>query len=267
MSLNVNQLLKPRETLETYNKEFESIIQNLDAETLFAKLIDLDIQKRIIRDSIYAKDPVNIILIGPPGCGKSTFLECIQEAFPHHSHWLDSTTSTGIGMIERIVEKAKHLRFILCDELEKFNMNDRESLLGILNNGNLSRDLKRVKIRLTGLKIWFIATCNNIDKIKREQPEFLDRCLIIKVPELDFDTFLFVAGKRLQREQGIHSEKIARYIAARVYHEFGNETKMRRAIRLARMSYARAIEVREDDTITEDIIDDVVIDIKRNEQL
>jgi MoxR-like ATPase len=262
MSLSPSVLLKPRETIENYNKQFESTIENLNAETLFKKVIGLDTQKRIITSAIYSKDPVHIILIGPPGNGKTLFLECIQDAFSQHSQWIDSTTSSGIGMVERIIEKVKRLRFLLVDELEKFNMNDRTTLLRLLSSGKLNRDLKEVSVELTNLKIWFIATCNNIDKIQKQQPEFLDRCLVIKIPELDDETFLYVAGKRLQKEQGIHSEDIAKYIASRVFHDLGQETNMRKCIRLARMSYARAIETREDDTITKDIVDEVVIDIK-----
>lgn len=262
MSLQPSALLKPRETIENFNKQFESTIENLNPEALFKKVIGLEVQKRIITSAIYSKDPVHIILIGPPGNGKTLFLECIQEAFAQHSQWIDSTTSSGIGMVERIIEKVKRLRFLLVDELEKFNMNDRTTLLRLLSSGKLNRDLKEVSVELTNLKIWFIATCNNIDKIKKQQPEFVDRCLVIKIPELDDETFLYVAGKRLQREQGIHSEDIARYIASRVFHDLGQETNMRKCIRLARMSYARAIETREDDTITKDIVDEVVLDIK-----
>ncbi len=135
-------------------------------------------------------------------------------------------------------------------------------MIRLLSSGKLSRDLKEVSLELTDLKIWFISTYNNIDKIKKQQPEFTDRCLVIKIPDLDTETFLYVAGKRLTREQGIHSEDIARYIASRVFHDLGQETNMRKCIKLARMSYARAIETREDDTITKDIVDEVVLDIK-----
>jgi MoxR-like ATPase len=264
MSLNPTSLLKARETIENYNKAFESTLETINQETLFKKVIELDTQKRILMDAIYAKDPVHIILIGKPGCGKSLLLECIRDAFPQYSQWIDSTISSGIGMVERIYEKVNRLRFLLVDELEKFNMNDRTTLLGLLSSGTLSRNLKDIEdsYELTGLKIWFFATCNNIEKIKKIQPEFLDRCEVIKIPELDYETFLYVASKRLIREKGIHSEEIARYIAIRVYHDFGENTDLRRALRFARMSYARAIDMTEDDTITKDIVDAVASDVK-----
>jgi len=262
MSLTPTSLLKARESIENYSKTFESTLESIDSKTLFHKVIGLEIQKRILMDAIRSKDPVHLILVGPPGCGKSLLLECIQEAFQEQSQWIDSTTSSGIGMIERIYEKVKRLRFLLVDELEKFNMDDRTVLLGLLSNGKLSRQLKDINIELHGLKVWFLATCNNIEKIKKIQPEFLDRAEIIRIPDLDYETFLYVASKRLQREDGIHSEEIARYIAIRVYHDFGENTDLRRALRFARMSYARAIDMTEDDTITKDIVDAVASDVK-----
>lgn len=264
MSLNVGTLLKARGTIENYNKAFEYTLESVNAETLFKKVIGLETQKRILMDAIYAKDPVHVILIGPPGNGKTLFLECIRDAFPEYSQFIDSTISSGIGMVERIYEKANRLHFLLVDELEKFNMNDRTTLLGLLSSGTLSRNLKDIEAsyELTGLKIWFFATCNNIEKIKKQQKEFLDRCEVIKIPALDYNTFLYVAGIRLQREKGIHSEEMARYIAARVYHDFGNETDMRRCIRFARMGVARAIDMTHDDTITKDIVDEVASDVK-----
>lgn len=262
MSLQSTSLLKARESIENYSKAFESTLESINSETLFCKVIGLEIQKRILIDAIKSKDPVHVILLGPPGSGKSLLIECIQDAFPEQSQWIDSTTSSGIGMISRIYEKVKRLRYLLVDELEKFNIDDRTVLLGLLSGGKLSRQLRDINIDLHGLKIWFLATCNNIEKIKKVQPEFLDRTELIRIPELDYEKFLYVAGKRLQREKGIHSEEIARYIAVRVWHDFGEITDMRRALRFARMSYARAIDMTEDDTITKDIVDALASDVK-----
>jgi DNA polymerase III delta prime subunit len=264
MSLTPTTLLKARESIENYSKAFESTLESIDTETLFHKVIGLEIQKRILMDAIKSKDPVHIILIGPPGNGKTLFLECIRDAFPQYSQFIDSTISSGIGMVERIYERANRLRFLLVDELEKFNTNDRTTLLGLLSSGTLSRNLKEIEdsYELTGLKIWFFATCNDIKKIKKYQKEFIDRCEIIKIPELDYETFLYVASKRLTKEDGIHSEEIARYIAIRVFSDFGEQTDLRRALRFARMSYARAIDMTEDDTITKDIVDAVASDVK-----
>jgi chromosomal replication initiation ATPase DnaA len=262
MSLSPTALLKPRETLETYNTVFENAIQNLDADTIFADVHGLEVQKRILMDAIRAHDPIHHIIIGPPGNGKSLFLKCILKAFPDISKWIDSTTSSGIGMIERILDKGHKLRFLLVDEIEKFNKNDRETFLGFLEGGNVTRDLAEYSSELSGLKIWLFATCNDIKTMHRKEKPLLNRCDIIEVPELDYKTYLFVACKRLQKEKGIRDEEIAKYIAQRVHSDLGREMDMRKCIRLARKSYARALDTREDGTIAKDVVDQVVADNK-----
>ena len=262
MSLSPSVLLKPRETLENYNSVFEDTLQNLDTYAIFGDVIGLEIQKRILMDALRAHDPVHHILIGPPGNGKSLFLKCILKAFPDSSKWIDSTTSSGIGMIERILDKGHKLRFLLVDEIEKFNKNDRETFLGLLEGGNVTRDLAEYSRELSGLKIWLFATCNDIKKMHTQEKPLLNRCDIIKVPGLDYKTYLYVAGKRLLKEEGILDEEMARFIAQRVYSDLGEEMDIRKYIRIARKSYARAIDTREDDTITKDVVDEVVADNK-----
>lgn len=262
MSLNPSQLLAPRESMENFNSAYEDTVKNLDAATLFKDVIGHEIQKRVFMDSILSHDPVHNIIIGPPGNGKSLFLKCIEKAFPQQSKWIDSTTSSGIGMIERIIDKGKRLRFLLVDEIEKFDKDDRNVFLGLLEGGNITRDLKdpAMSTELKGLRIWLFATCNDIKMMHRYEKPLLSRCDIVKIPALDYDTYMFIAGKRLQKEKGVHSEDIAKYIAWRVYTDLGKEMDMRECIRQARKSHARAVETREDDTITKDIVDVVIAD-------
>jgi hypothetical protein len=260
MSLNTQQILRPRETLETFTSTFEEQIKNMDVETIFGDVIGLDAQKRVLLDLIRAYDPVHYLIIGPPGNGKSLFLKCIEKAFPDISKFIDSTTSSGIGMVERIFEKGPHLRFLLVDEIEKFDRDDREVFLGLLE-GKLVRDLKDVSMEMSNLKIFLIATCNDLDKMKKHEKPLMNRCDTIYVPELEYDTFLHVASKRLLKEKGIHSEELGRFIAQRVYADLGQKKDMRKCIRLARKSYARATDTN-DGIITKDVIDEVVADSK-----
>ena len=260
MSLNTSALLKPRETIETWNANFNNVLQNMDANAIFKKVIRMEVQKRILLNAIYAKEPVNLILVGPPGTGKTLLLECIRDAFPTISNWSDSHTSSGMGVFESIISMGKILRFLLVDELEEFSIRDRKVFLTLIERGSISRKLANRKVEISGFKVWFFATCNDIDKIRREQPKLVNRCSIINVPELSDEDYLYVSSKRLPREPGIHDEEIAMYIASRVYHDFGVKD-MRLAIRLARLAEAHATRTNQGN-ITKDIVDDVVTDFK-----
>ena len=263
MSLDNSHLLKPRDIIENYSDSLEKLLQQTDKQTLFKKVIGLEEQKDLMIYSMKSLEPINYIIVGPPGNGKSLIIKCVYEAFQEYSQWIDSTTSSGIGMIERIIEKINRLRFLCVDELEKFSTSDRYTLLGLLGQGTLSRNLKSVSKEYTGLKIWFYATSNDIRKIQKQQPEFLDRCGVLEIPELPEETFYFVAGKRLLKEQGIDTEAIGTYIAQRVYHDIRpGETNMRWAIRLAQLAYSYAREYSM--TLNKDVVDQIAGLIKNN---
>lgn len=256
MSLNKDSLLQ--QTVPDLPEQF-----NVDA-SMFDNIVGLDDIKKMFVNAIHANDPVHLMLVGPPGNGKTSFLKAVLELYPQYSLFIDSTISSGIGMIEDIFEMSHNLRFLLVDEIEKFDRNDRMVLLNVLETGILSRRLRHETKVLHDLNVWFFATCNDIVKMQKQQPELLNRCEILNIPALTFDTFEYVVSERLKREKGITNIDIAKYIANRVYNEFGNETNIRRCIRLARLANSHAILTRDDDTITEDIVDDIVDRLKAN---
>src|ERR671919_38216 len=96
MSLITSALLKPRETIEIWHANFNNVLQNMDVNAIFKKVIKMEVQKCILLNAIYAKESVNLILAGPPGTGKTLLLECIRDAFPQISNWSDSHTSSGM---------------------------------------------------------------------------------------------------------------------------------------------------------------------------
>lgn len=260
MSLSPISVLKPREHIT----EIQDSIKHIDPQELFKKVIGMDLQKRIICNGIYADDPVHFIIVGPPGNGKTLFLECIRDAFQYQSCWGDTVTSSGIGVIEEIISMGNRLRFLLIDEIEKFHKNDRHAFLALLARGNISRKLAKRNIEIKGLKVWFLATCNDYEYMQKYEKAFVNRCQKVEIPALPKETYFYVASKVLRKEKGIHSEEIGKYIAQRVYAEFGQEPDIRRAIAIARMSNAHAIRTRLDDTINEDVVDEVVADFVVN---
>lgn len=58
--------------------------------------------------------PAGILLVGPPGCGKSEFLKQIAKAFPNESLFIDGSYGSKAGIFEALKERRP--KYVLLDE-------------------------------------------------------------------------------------------------------------------------------------------------------
>ncbi|MGX6591473.1 replication-associated recombination protein A [Cetobacterium ceti] len=97
----------------------------------------------ILRKIIEKGNISNMILYGPPGCGKSTLGEIISKSLEYSYETLNATTAS-LSDLKEIVERArKNIEFynrktiLFLDEIHRFNKLQQDGLLSYIENGTL----------------------------------------------------------------------------------------------------------------------------------
>jgi len=150
-----------------------------------------------ISDAInHLKADNNVLLVGPPGSGKSLFMDVLGEVL--HAVYINMANASNAG-IENIIPMLASADVVLIDELDKANTRD----LGIvLQLADSTRQLvvitKANKSFMVRLKVPIVAAMN-IAMNKRSQnywKALMDRFIIIEIPRpTDEELKLFIADE------------------------------------------------------------------------
>jgi MoxR-like ATPase len=197
-------------------------------ERIFADIIGYEPIKKEFIKALSAAKPVGILLVGPPGCGKSEFLRQIANAYPSESLFIDGAYSSKAGVFEKLKETMP--RYVLLDEIDKLGESDQESLLNLMESNRLTKTTKSEHYDIE-LKCWVFATANSKDSLL--EPLF-DRFETYYLSPYTEEKFRKIAVSRLKQE-GIENEELALYIANAVLRGL-NRKSLRDAIRIARKS-------------------------------
>jgi MoxR-like ATPase len=208
-------------TTTTNTKEFK-IVSN----DIFADILGYTDIKREFNKAIQSANPVGMLLIGPPGCGKSEFLKKIRAAYDDKSVFIDGSYGSKAGIFEALKERRP--KYVLLDEVDKLTGNDQQALLNLMESGRLTKTIKSENYDIK-LDAWVFATANNKHDIL--DPLF-DRFERYFLSEYTDEEFRAIAVKRLKQE-GIQNEELALYMANAVLRGL-NRNSLRDVIRIAR---------------------------------
>jgi holliday junction DNA helicase RuvB len=136
-------------------------------------------EKWILEKALKSEEPIHILLVGPPGIGKTRFLKAIEKAYKDLSYFALSSGATGAGMVNYCFENPP--RFLLIDEITDLRANDQATLLSLLQDGCLV-ETKVSKTRRLDFTCSVIATCNDTRKLKERM---LSRFVVIEMKAYD----------------------------------------------------------------------------------
>jgi MoxR-like ATPase len=182
------------------------------AEGIFdSTIVGMEDLKKIMIKCIRSKEPINVLLCGPPACAKTLFLLAIHKKV-NNCYFVDGANSSGAGMIEYLFEYPE-TRILLIDELDKINKRDQANLLNLLETGILSS----TKIRKTAqqkMQIKVFATSNNATKISKP---LRSRMLEFHLKAYSYGEFLDIS-KELLSERYNHRNGLSEAIAGSVWN-------------------------------------------------
>jgi MoxR-like ATPase len=138
----------------------------------------------------------NVLLVGPPGSGKSLFMDVLGELL--HAVYINMTNASNAG-IENIIPILARTDIVLIDELDKANTRDLGIILQLADSTRqVVAITKANKSFLVRLKVPIVAAMN-IAMNKRSQnywKALIDRFIIIMLPRpTDEELKLFIADE------------------------------------------------------------------------
>jgi hypothetical protein len=141
----------------------------------FSGLFGLDAQVRLLKDAIDAAmdsqfaHRFNIVLVGPPGCGKTEMCHVIKKLYGESSVMeFDGTSTTAAGAQKRFATLQELPRILIIEEIEKANPDALNYLLSMLDTrGEIRKTVARGDNIDRETKVLAIVTCNNWSKFKK----------------------------------------------------------------------------------------------------
>src|SRR5215471_13896534 len=194
---------------------------------VFDKIVGYDGIKRTFVRSLSSKEPVHILLIGPPGQAKTLFLKCILETFGGKKAFFTvGGNASKSGLIDVLFDMQP--KFLLVDEIEHLKPEYQTTLLSLMETGILTQTMHS-KVRQIHLKTWLFATSNGTKKLSEP---LLRRFRVMYLNEYEFSQFYEIAVKKLL-DEGL-DQKAAAEITISVWEQLPHPN-IRNCVQIGRL--------------------------------
>jgi len=196
-------------------------------EKFFSNVVGyVDIKKLLLR-SIVSKEPVHILLTGPPSSSKTVFLLDILGGL-ENSYFIDAVGSSGPGIFNHLFNS--NTKYLLIDEIDKMKKNDQATLLNVMETGLIS-ETKVKKTRQKKMKLWIFATSNDVERLS---VPLRSRFMELHLEEYTYEEFKEIVKRLLNKRYGLDST-ISEKISYEVWYTLKSKD-LRDAIRIAKLA-------------------------------
>lgn len=174
-------------------------------EKFFFNVVGYPEIKKLLLKSIIAKEPVHILLTGPPSSSKTVFLLEMLEGLDD-TYFIDAVGASGAGMSDHLFNN--NTKYLLIDEIDKMKKNDQATLLNVMQTGLIS-ETKLGKTRQKKMNIWIFGTSNDVERLSLA---LKSRFMILHLDEYTYEEFVEICRRLLKKKYHLDtnlSEKIA----------------------------------------------------------
>lgn len=169
-------------------------------EKFFQGVVGYPELKRLFMKSIISREPVHILLTGPPASSKSLFLLKLGEGLDN-AYFIDAVGASGPGMVEYMFRN--DTKYLLVDEIDKMKKNDQATLLNVMETGILSETKLRGKTRQKKMSLWIFATSNEAEKLTKP---LRSRFMELHLNEYSYEEYVEICQRLLNKKYRLPSE-------------------------------------------------------------
>ena len=197
-------------------------------ERFFSSVVGYADLKKLLMKSLLSKEPIHILLTGPPSTSKTVFLLDILNGLDN-AYYIDATGASGPGMTDHLF--AGKTKYLLIDEIDKLKKSDQAVFLNVMETGIVSETKLKGKTRQRKINLWIYATSNNVEKLSSP---LRSRFMEFHLAEYKFDEFVEIT-RHLLKDRYKLNEVLSEKIADSVWNKM-KSNDIRDVIKMAKLT-------------------------------